>query len=187
MSMQRFISREKFEFSNGAIGWRPGGPFDCLGPYARVNNCPIAESDLRLTCYATGYADTHFSVPACTRYKGKYISGYFADFDNGGIKFHPMNKDKDKLPKTQTYKVLSIDSWKNSENSWYWNAWYNAGTIELLSLDDNRDVLRRMRDAGFLSEYSKGKIFIDDDQYNLVICNKNNREPIFAIVYGDKL
>ena len=48
---QRFIARERHDFTNGAVGWAPGGPFDCIGPYARVQNCPIAGTDLRLTCY----------------------------------------------------------------------------------------------------------------------------------------
>lgn len=90
---QKFAARERFEFSNGAIGWRPGGPFDCLGPYAKVQNCPIAGTSLRLTCYATGYADTYFSVPAETRYKGKRVVGFFS-IDDGAIEFHVMNSHK---------------------------------------------------------------------------------------------
>jgi hypothetical protein len=93
---QKFIAREKFEFSNGAIGWHPGGPFDCLGPYAKVNNCPIeidGKEVARLTCYASGYADTWFSVPATTRKNGKHISGYFTS-DDGGVKFMVHNKYK---------------------------------------------------------------------------------------------
>lgn len=108
---QRFRARERFAFSNGAIGWRPGGPFDCVGPYAKVENCPLVvlvwfpypgkedatrypvgspgvglwrhvDSGERRTCYATGYADTFFSVPACTRLRGKHVRGYFTD-DSG--------------------------------------------------------------------------------------------------------
>lgn len=61
----RFIAREPFHFANGAIGWRPGGPTDCLGPFAKVEQCPVqGYPDLRVTAYATGYADTFFSVPA---------------------------------------------------------------------------------------------------------------------------
>ena len=73
---------------NGAVGHRIGGPFDCLGPYAKVRNCPIAGTELRLTCYATGYADTWFSVPAVTRHRGKRIKGYFSH-EEAGIVFHP--------------------------------------------------------------------------------------------------
>lgn len=93
---QKFAARERRDFPNGAIGWGPGGPFDCLGPYAKVQNCPVDGTALRLTCYATGYADTFFSVPACTRYRGRYIGGFFS-LDNGAIKFVPTLKFADRL------------------------------------------------------------------------------------------
>lgn len=95
--MQRFIARERFDFPNGATGYRPGGPFDCLGPYAKVLNCPIAGTDLRRACYATGYADTFFSVPACTRIKGRYVSGYFTGLDGGGVEFRPHTRHYEAL------------------------------------------------------------------------------------------
>ena len=88
--MQRFAARERHEFSNGAIGWRPGGPMDCLGPYAKVENCPIDGTDLRRTCYASGYADTFFSVPARTRLRGKIIKGFFTVDGDNGIRFVPV-------------------------------------------------------------------------------------------------
>lgn len=95
----RFLARERFDFSNGAIGWAPGGPMDCLGPYAKVQNCPIVgRPGLRRTCYASGYADTFFSVPAFTRYRGKYVAGFFTRSDDGGIVFHPMARHEDRLP-----------------------------------------------------------------------------------------
>jgi hypothetical protein len=92
VSTQKFIAREPYRFDNGAIGWRPGGPFDCLGPYAKIQQCPVhGVPGLRLTCYATGYADTWFSVPACTRHRGRYISGYFSTETGtaNGIEFRP--------------------------------------------------------------------------------------------------
>jgi hypothetical protein len=91
---QVFIARERFEFPNGAIGWSPGGPFDCLGPWAKVQNCPIHGTGFRRTCYATGYADTWFSVPAVTRYKGKRVKGFFTQDDDGGAVFHPYADQK---------------------------------------------------------------------------------------------
>lgn len=98
MSAQKFYASpvDTFAWPNGAIGHRPGGPFDCLGPFAKVVNCPIAGTDLRLTCYATGYADTYFSIPACTRYKGQYVSGYFTQND-GCIEFHVMDRHRARL------------------------------------------------------------------------------------------
>lgn len=97
MAQVFYASADTFTWPNGAIGHRPGGSFDCLGPYAKVRNCPVAGTDLRLTCYATGYADTSFSVPACTRHKGKHIRGYFAVTDEC-VEFRPMNSHKHLLP-----------------------------------------------------------------------------------------
>ena len=79
---QKFPAREPFKFDNGAIGWRPGGYPDILGPYAKVSNCPVYEDGVligRHTCYATAYADSAFSIPACTRIKGKYVKGFFTE------------------------------------------------------------------------------------------------------------
>ncbi len=94
MSTQKFYAHptDTMEFTNGAIGHRSGGSFDCLGPYAKVRNCPVKGTELRLTCYATGYADTYFSVPAATRYKGKHIGGFFMMDDDRGITFVPYNR-----------------------------------------------------------------------------------------------
>lgn len=80
---------EKFAFPNGAVGYRSGGSFDCLGPLVKVVNCPIGNTQYRLTCYATGYADTFFSVPAVTRIRGKRVKGFFSHDSDGGIHFHP--------------------------------------------------------------------------------------------------
>jgi hypothetical protein len=99
---QKFYASETdtFTFPNGAIGHRSGVQFDCLGPYAKVRNCPIIVRDRevgRLTAYATGYADTWFSIPACTRRKGQHVRGYFTADDpdyremrEGGVQFRVM-------------------------------------------------------------------------------------------------
>lgn len=94
---QRFIAREKMEFSNGATGWRPGGPMDCLGPWAKVQNCPImveGKEVARRTAYASGYADTAFSIPANTRFKGKHVRGYFTQCSSGGAEFRVLDSHK---------------------------------------------------------------------------------------------
>ena len=94
--MQKFVAREPFTFPDGAIGWRPGGPFDCLGPYAKVEHCLIDGTSLRRTVYATGYADTFFSVPACTRYHGHYLGGFLTMKDESPL-FVPYARFRDRL------------------------------------------------------------------------------------------
>jgi hypothetical protein len=106
---QKFYAdpRAVFEWPNGAKGYRPtSGPFDCLGPYAKVTDCPIAGTTLRRTCYATGYADTFFSVPACTRINGKYVAGYFST-DGGLIEFRTMDRHKDRLPRLPDSELIA--------------------------------------------------------------------------------
>ncbi len=94
MAGQRFYaSANTFTWDNGAIGHRPGGPFDCLGPFAKVRNCPIHGTDLRRTVYATAYADTYFSVPARTQVKGHTIKGYLTTNDQG-VEFRVMDSHK---------------------------------------------------------------------------------------------
>lgn len=95
MSGQRFYaSPDTFTWNNGAIGHCPGGPFDCLGPYAKVRNCPVylyssvdqeyVDTGSRLTCYAQRYANSYYSVPAATRKNGKHVGGYFTHHDGDG-------------------------------------------------------------------------------------------------------
>jgi len=83
-------------------------------------------------------------------------------------------------------KILSIDAWRDG-NSWTWNQWYNVGTItkeELKALNSNRKILKYFRDNGYLSSLSTGKCSVEDDQYNVVICERSNGRPLFAIEYG---
>ena len=84
--------------------------------------------------------------------------------------------------------VLSIDAWRNADEGWYWNSWYKVGAVPLAVCDlTPRKLLRYMRDAGYLSKASAGRVSIDDDGYNVVICDKANRMPVFALAYGEAL
>ena len=85
MCQRFYASQDTMKWPNGAIGHRPGGPFDCLGPYAKVRNCPVDGESRPYTVYATNYADTYFSVPACTRIRGKYVKGILTLSDNGPV------------------------------------------------------------------------------------------------------
>lgn len=97
MGQKFYASRHSsYEWPNGAIGHSAGTMNDCLGPYAVVRNCPIEGTALRLTCYATGYADTWFSIPASTRRKGKHVRGYFTLRDDGVV-FVAMDSHKERL------------------------------------------------------------------------------------------
>ena len=71
---------------------------DCLGPYAKVQNCPVdGFPDLVVTAYATGYADSYFSVPAACQKRGKYVGGFFTHRGEDGPVFVPYDKFRVRL------------------------------------------------------------------------------------------
>lgn len=84
-------------------------------------------------------------------------------------------------------KVLSIDAWRESEGGWTWNQWFNVGSIskdDFEALKTNRAILKWFRDNGFTSEFSVGRCSVEDDGHNIVICDRSNGMPCFAIEYG---
>lgn len=91
-----------------------------------------------------------------------------------------MNTETEK-----TVRVLSIDAWRNMAGGWSWNDWHAVGEVPLSVCDYKpRKLLRYMRDAGFLRADSAGKGAIEDDGHNIVIMERGNRKPVFALEYG---
>lgn len=83
--------------------------------------------------------------------------------------------------------ILSIDAWRYPYGGWQWNDWRRCGTIDKATfeaLKTNRRTLRYLRDAGHLSAYSAGRVSVEDDGYNVVICDRSTGEPLIAIEYG---
>jgi len=85
----------------------------------------------------------------------------------------------------KNYDVLSIDAWASSEeNSWDWNNWHRIGQIEIDINGEESRIIEAMIHDGYLSGKARGLVELEDDQYNLIVVNKETREPIFAIEYG---
>jgi hypothetical protein len=83
-----------------------------------------------------------------------------------------------------TVLVLSIDAWRD-DGIWTWNNWYRIGTAPLSLCDAKpRAILQWMRESGFTSQHSRGRLTIEDDGYNIVILARGTREPLFALEYG---
>jgi hypothetical protein len=89
---------------------------------------------------------------------------------------------------TETFRILSIDAWKGCEGGWDWNNWHAVGRapVETLSFSKRR-LLSWMRSQGFLSPLSAGRVAVDDDGYNIVIVDRSNAQPLFAIEYGSAI
>ncbi len=81
--------------------------------------------------------------------------------------------------------VLSIDAW-NGPEGWTWNAWYRIASVPLyVCALKPRALLAYLRDAGILGAQSGGRCAIEDDGYNVVILDRSNRMPVFALAYGE--
>jgi phage antirepressor YoqD-like protein len=84
----------------------------------------------------------------------------------------------------ENFKVLSIDAWRDGPG-WTWNQWFTVGEIPKECLTwKPRKLFKWLRENGFLVNQSAGKISMEDDQYNIVIKEKSNDRPLFAIEYG---
>lgn len=83
------------------------------------------------------------------------------------------------------FDLLSIEGW-NSPNGWTWNSWHTLES-DIFILESEltpRKIFRFLRKAGYLNDYSKGRIMLEDDGYNLVIMLKSNMQPLLALCYG---
>ncbi len=83
--------------------------------------------------------------------------------------------------------VLSIDAWGNEEDGYDWNAWYNVGEIDketFESLKTDSDFIQWFINNDYIFNFPD-RVYIEDDQYNIVICNKETGEPLYAIEYGN--
>lgn len=87
-------------------------------------------------------------------------------------------------------KILSIDAWGNRKDGYEWNAWYIVGEIDKVvfeTLDTDKKIAVWMHENGYTTTADMRKILIEDDQYNVVLCDKKTRQPIFAIEYGPEV
>lgn len=83
------------------------------------------------------------------------------------------------------YRVLRIDAWR-CDGSWTWNDWHQVGTVDQEEFREgttDRAILMRLRKAGFLGSYSRGRVAVEDDGINIVIVSRGTREPLLAIEY----
>ena len=84
----------------------------------------------------------------------------------------------------QTFPVLSIDAWGNKTDGYEWNQLFNVGSIDIDLDAENRDIIRAMVNAGYLTALALESAAVEDDGFNIVILDKETREPVFAIEYG---
>jgi phage antirepressor YoqD-like protein len=86
----------------------------------------------------------------------------------------------------KTLRILSIDAWAN-ENGWDWNSCFKVGEFPAEKIDmTNRQLIKWFRDNEFISRDSQGLVAIEDDQYNIILTERRNGRPFYAIEYGSE-
>lgn len=100
------------------------------------------------------------------------------------------------------YRILSIDAWagpcmdsshteENCDcNNWEWNNWFNTGVFyyesEYGELTEDTALQCIADKLGGSPKEVKENFYIEDDQYNMVLCDKKDHKPIYAIEYGSE-
>lgn len=92
-------------------------------------------------------------------------------------------------------RILSIDAWAGScgeceacksedradvYGCWEWNSWHEIGKFE----GDLNSPLQWLIDEGYLGASADSLVTIEDDGLNLVITEKINGRPLYAIEYN---
>jgi hypothetical protein len=86
--------------------------------------------------------------------------------------------------KTEMWTVRSADAWRDREGGWTWNQSFSAGDVELPYHASTKEILNAMREQGFLSEKSRGRVRVENlgvtpETYE--VQDKNTGEPLFSI------
>jgi hypothetical protein len=87
---------------------------------------------------------------------------------------------------TKQVSILSIDAWADGDDGWNWNQWYKVGSVDVTMCDKKEpEILAFMVAEGFLKSKALECCYVEDDQYNMVVCDKETHEPLYALAYGE--
>ena len=89
-------------------------------------------------------------------------------------------------PEAKMVSVLSIDAWADGEDGWNWNMWTKVGSVDVAMCDKpEAEILAFMVAEGYCKEAALTGCYVEDDQYNMVVCDKENHQPLYALAYGE--
>lgn len=78
--------------------------------------------------------------------------------------------------------ILQIDAWAGDEpGTWEWNQWFHAGKTSILPKSVTEFIVDVL---GGMATQADELYDIEDDQYNVILVNRETREPLFAVCYG---
>jgi hypothetical protein len=65
-----------------------------------------------------------------------------------------MTNETNETNECTNFSRLIIDAWGNETDGYEWNQWFNVGSIDLDLDAENRDIIRAMVNAGYLTSLS---------------------------------
>jgi len=97
------------------------------------------------------------------------------------------------MTESTKYRLVSIDAWRDYEGGWTWNNWCTVEDGVYLGNDITaRRLLRFMRQSGWLTSASKGRVSIDWHnemmEPMIEILDKSTGEPLlaFTTIHGSE-
>jgi hypothetical protein len=91
------------------------------------------------------------------------------------------------------FKVLSIEAWADGElDTWSWNQWFDTGYYFEEEIDGELTEESALKFyfliLGYNLPFKKFRALYEteDDQYNIVLVDKSDRRPLYAIEYGNQ-
>lgn len=86
----------------------------------------------------------------------------------------------------QEISILSIDAWADGDDGWNWNMWSKVGAVDVTMCDKTEaEILGYLVTEGYLKLKALWACYVEDDQYNMVVCDKETHEPLYALAYGE--
>lgn len=87
------------------------------------------------------------------------------------------------------YRLVSIDAWRDCDGGWQWNQWYTVeDSVSIPNNMTTRQLLKLMRDRGWLTDESKGRVRVAWEWDIIEIQDKNTGAPwlAFTTIHGSE-
>ena len=81
-----------------------------------------------------------------------------------------------------SFDVIAVDAWRDTGGGWFWNTTFILATDQRLEKLTPRSILSWLRQEAYLSDFSKGKVQVVDDDTIIEIQKKDTQEPFLALV-----
>ena len=85
-------------------------------------------------------------------------------------------------------EIRSIDAWREPEGGWSWNDSYllEKDVFFHESALNSRQILRYLRERGYLTSFSKGKVRVSHEWPLYEIQDKNSDKPLLALIFEER-